>query len=382
MTATRLPNGTIKLTSLAELGQVLHIAGRHAASDSDSAEAAETQSTIPSREASAANLLETRSTIEFTDVIAQLTSMSGSLEAMAREDVRLREEASLDLARYEALVAEINDAERSLGDIRRVCLAAETLAQQAFSEESRSRAAQHAASSRALELRCLELLTERRHSAQDLEARPHLARALADRQHEAQQHADAVLAEETERAARLERGLIAIDDALNANELDQAGAHLRSLGAGFASNPEVQRRADILRWRMRRRLVEPAEAALRDVSRRGYRDDPEAALARLAEVRTEHLPEDLARRIFGVWSNTCWHVVQARGWQDPRRDTPGTSRGAIWARTSEGVYEVVSSFNHPRWQSGQTVPERVALAAPALRAAQSRIGGGPSTPAA
>ena len=34
-------------------------------------------------------------------------------------------------------------------------------------------------------------------------------------------------------------------------------------------------------------------------------------------------------------------MVQLRGWQDPRRESLRTSRGAVWARTYSGVYELV-----------------------------------------
>ena len=55
----------------------------------------------------------------------------------------------------------------------------------------------------------------------------------------------------------------------------------------------------------------PAESALREVLRRPFRDDPEAATARLAGLIVDNLPEDLARRVFGLWSNASGRVVQS-----------------------------------------------------------------------
>jgi hypothetical protein len=108
---------------------------------------------------------------------------------------------------------------------------------------------------------------------------------------------------------------------------------------------------------------------LRDISRRPYRDDPEATLKRLAEVHTDGLPEDLARRVFGLWSNACFRVVQQRGWHEPRRAAPITSRGAVWARPELGApYEIVSSLDEPRWRPGDTVAEHIATKAPPLKA--------------
>jgi len=118
----------------------------------------------------------------------------------------------------------------------------------------------------------------------------------------------------------------------------------------------VQSLADVLRWRERQRLVVPAEDALRDVLRRPYRDDPEATVARLASVQMDGLPDDLARRVFGLWSNACAQLVQQRGWHEPYRYAPATSRGVVFARsTPEGPYEVVSALGSPEWQPGQLV---------------------------
>src|SRR3989442_12386398 len=68
-------------------------------------------------------------------------------------------------------------------------------------------------------------------------------------------------------------------------------------------NAEVRKRADAPRWRLRQRPAAPAETALQEIVRRPYRDDPEAVMARLASLSTENLPQDLARRAFGLWSN-------------------------------------------------------------------------------
>ena len=76
----------------------------------------------------------------------------------------------------------------------------------------------------------------------------------------------------------------------------------------------MQSLADVVRWRERQRLVGPAEDALRDIVRRPYRDDPAATVARLASVQVDGLPYDLARRVFGLWSNACARLVEQRGW--------------------------------------------------------------------
>ena len=51
---------------------------------------------------------------------------------------------------------------------------------------------------------------------------------------------------------------------------------------------------------------------------------------------------------------------------DPRFPLRGSIDGAVWARTPGEHYEVVSSLNHPQWQAGQIVPDRIAQSAQPL----------------
>jgi hypothetical protein len=76
----------------------------------------------------------------------------------------------------------------------------------------------------------------------------------------------------------------------------------------------------------------------------------------MAAVDMEGLPEDLARRVFGVWSNACFQLVRQSGLLDPRRYSPATSRGVVFARrTLDGSYEVVSALGLSKWQVGEEV---------------------------
>ena len=72
--------------------------------------------------------------------------------------------------------------------------------------------------------------------------------------------------------------------------------------------------------------------------RRGRTFSP-VAVALLAGAAIDGLPEDLARRLFGLWSNACVRLVEQRGWHEPRRYAPATSRGAVFA-VQEGVLEM------------------------------------------
>jgi len=355
-------NGTITLTSFAELAEVLDPA---TLPDYAATSSTEVPTQLTSSQATADSDLAT--------LIAQLASLSGGVETMAREDARAREQATIELARYEALLAERGDAERALAEARRVRAAAEHLAAEAFSDEARTRAAHDVSAARSLELQCIELLAERTRATEEVASRPHLARILAERQRLADHQREAARLADAERADSVTTGVTAVHQALSRDDVDEAHELLQPLAREFPDNVDVRRMVDVVRWRLRNRMVAPAEAALRDISHPPYRDDPEATLTRLADVRTGGLPEDLARRVFGLWSNACFRAVQQRGWQEPRREAPVTSRGTVWARPEkDGPYRVVSSLDEPKWRVGDRVPEHIATRAPVLRDGPTR----------
>jgi len=165
-----------------------------------------------------------------------------------------------------------------------------------------------------------------------------------------------------------------LHQALAADQLDDAQRLLEPLMREFSDNAEVRRRADALRWRLGQRLIAPAENALQAVVRRPYRDDPEAAVHLLADICMDNLPEDLGRRIFGLWSNACYRLVELRGWHDPKRHAPFTSRGMVFARpTPEGPDTIVSSLGMPEWRPDDLVTDvRVLRASRPLKPAPAR----------
>lgn len=51
----------------------------------------------------------------------------------------------------------------------------------------------------------------------------------------------------------------------------------------------------------------------------------------------------------------CAQLAEQRGWHEPYRYAPATSRGVVFARsTPQGPYEVLSALGSPDWQPGQT----------------------------
>jgi hypothetical protein len=350
-------NGSINLTSFAEFGSVLDPASLPSGPEEHEHEP--TQDSHAPQESPAA---QSSAPPDLASLIAQLASIGTSLDTTARQDAHARDRAAFDLARYEALLADQQEAERALTEARRLRAAAEQLAANAFTDEARAHAAQQAASARALEMSGAQVLADRSRALEELAARPHLARALADRRRLDQQRAEAAQRAEAERDERLASGLAALKQALAIDNLDQAQKLLEPLTHEFADNADVKSLADRTRWRVRHALVAPAEEALHDVVRRPYRDNPEAVVARLADLHIHDLPEDLGRRIFGVWSNACYSVVQQRGWQNPQRYAPFTSRGMVYARpTPAGPDTVVSSLGMPEWQPADVVTDQRVL---------------------
>jgi len=352
-------NGSITLKSFADLANVLDLESLPPGPpDTDDETPSAVDSATTQREAPVIDeptpIPSTQ--LDLASLIAQLASVSSGLETMARQDARAREQATVELAQYEALAAERREAERALADARRVRATAELLVTEAFTEQARADAARHAAVARAAELSCTQLLAERIRAADELASRPHLARVVAERRQREQEQAEAAERAETERAARLANGIAAARQARHEGRLDEARELLVSLVADFPSNQEIQSVLEAVRWQAHHLRVAPAEEALADVSRRPYRDNPEAAVGRLAALDMHELPEDLARRIFGLWSNNCSKLVRQAGMHEPRRYSPATSRGMVMARrTPDGPFKVVSALGLPGWPVGEEV---------------------------
>jgi len=384
MSITRNHNGSTTLTSLAELGEVLDVRSLPSGPDVSAddrptqephditandrlAQAADTTS-ANDRHGQAADDTSSGSSPttppDLPTLIAQMAAVSSGLENAARHDARAREQAAVELAQYESLLAGCQDAQRALTEATRLRALAERLAAEAFTDEARALAAQHAVLARSAELTCIQLLAEHTRAAEELASHPYLARALAERRWLAQEQAAPARRAATDRAERLATGLAAINGALTHNQVDEARTLLEPLVREFPDDADVRSRADTIRWRLRQRLVAPAEDAVRDVVRRPYRDDPRAAVTRLAEVQIDGLPEDLARRVFGLWSNACFSLALQLGLHKPRRHAPATSRGMIFARaTPEAPDTVLSSLGLPEWRPGAVVDDPLVLRA-------------------
>jgi hypothetical protein len=302
---------------------------------------------------------------DLASLVAQLASVTTRLEAAASEDARARQQATVELAHYEALAAERREAERALAEARRVRMAAELLSQQAFTEHARAQAARDAAVARAAEVACAELLAERTRAVDELASRPYLARVIADQRRREQEQANVARRADEERATRLSDGIAAARSALADGRVDEARQLLVPLARDFPTNDQVQSVLDVVRWRAQQTVVGPAQSALRDIRGRVLRDDPECAIARLADVKIDGLPEELARQVFGVWSNACFQLVQQRGWHEPLRYSVVTSRGAVLVRhTADSPHEVLSALGMgPDWYAGKVVTDEHVLRA-------------------
>jgi hypothetical protein len=232
------------------------------------------------------------------------------------------------------------------------------LAAQAFTQSAATEASQQAVTARAAELAYIEFLSDRAARLEELAARPDLARVLTNRSRLAEQRAEVAGRAEAERRAHFVNGLAALDEALMTDRLEDAQRIVQGLLPQFPDDSDLRKKGDRVKWLLRHRLVAPAEQALSEVTRRRYRDDPGLTVARLVELDTSKLPEELGRRVFGVWSNACYSLVQQRGWHTPRRYAPFISRGMIFAcPTLDSPETTVSSLGLPEWCPGDVVED-------------------------
>src|SRR5262245_37715535 len=107
-------NGTITLTSFADLGSVLDLTTLPSGFETV-AEATEVgqsfQGIITSRPLQPGDL---------AGLAAEVSRITSGLDAIARQDALARDRAELDLALYDALLADKQQAESALAQVRRV----------------------------------------------------------------------------------------------------------------------------------------------------------------------------------------------------------------------------------------------------------------------
>ena len=118
-----IKNGSITLKNLAELGSVLD-----PQTLPPGPEVADSQPTSGSEVTQEAGAAQTIAPHNLASLLAQLSTISTGLDAMARQDAYARDQAALDLARYEALLVDKQEADRALAEVRRLRASAEQLA--------------------------------------------------------------------------------------------------------------------------------------------------------------------------------------------------------------------------------------------------------------
>ena len=261
-------NGTITLKSFSELASVLDLESlQPGPSEPDDTSVAVEVSTTDAKShgyVDGQDSAEAQS-INLASVMAHLAQVSTDLESIARVDARAREQATLELAQYESLLAEREQAESALVEARSVRAAAEQLVTRAFTDDARAEAARHAAGARAAELACTQVLAQRIRAADELASRPHLARVLAERARREQEQAEACERAERDRVARLSSGLAAANEARKQGRPEHARDLLVALAREFPEDREIRSSLDAVRWEVQHLRAAPAEKALNAV---------------------------------------------------------------------------------------------------------------------
>ncbi len=303
---------------------------------------------------------------ELAELLAQLEVAGATLATVARQDQETRAVALRDLERYDAAVgaqAEADDALRKATVLREQ---AEAFAATAFAEEARAAARNVVSLASRAEEAATRLVTERDREVARLAAQLDLGKLLAERRRE--EEIERTRAAEAERARRLSDGLAQARSALESSRLEEAKALLGPLAKDNPDSADVTSLSEIIARRELTVKVNAAENAIR-AARREYRHDPVAAVARLAALEIDGLPDALARQVFGEWARACSRICRDRMLIDPLRYAPDPGCGAILAREREGApYTVVSALGmEALWQPGSAVPERLLQRARPLR---------------
>src|SRR5690242_18541100 len=135
-------NGTITLKSFAELASAFDVSANAGATAGQLSPDNSQPLAMPGLDNSERSL---------SDVVAQLAAIGSDLEALARDDARAREQATVDLAQYDAILADRQDADHALTEARRLRELAEQLVIDAFDDITRAQVSHHLATARAAE---------------------------------------------------------------------------------------------------------------------------------------------------------------------------------------------------------------------------------------
>jgi hypothetical protein len=285
-------------------------------------------------------------------LLAELASGSALLARVAQSDAQVRSVALQDLDRYDALLVQAEDAQRVWERADQVRRDAEAFLASAFCDDARA-ASQRVIGLAATALEAASGLTERRrHGAEQLAAQPNIQRLLDERRRAAE--LEGARAAEAARADHRNALLVRVREALQADRLDEARLLLATLNENDPEHPEVlaARRQLAQRTFVVRALA--AEEVLRTVRRRELREDPGQAVALLAPLGMEDLPDPLGRQVFGAWAVACRQLCEQRELLEPLRYAPDPGRGLVIARErADGPYVVVSALGMgSEWQPG------------------------------
>ncbi|MDE3076740.1 MAG: hypothetical protein KGJ86_15085 [Chloroflexota bacterium] len=300
------------------------------------------------------------------DLLARLERASATLAAVARRDEEDRTLALSELDRYDALVAEQCSAEAASQRASEVRVEAEALAENAFSDDARDAATRVAGLAARAEAEAGRVAEGRRQEIEALGQQIDLRRLLAERYR--MEEAEKARAAAAERAGRLSGALAGARAALDAGRIEEARELLGTVVSENPNNAEVASLWDIIARRDLMVKVSEAEDALW-ATRRVYRHDPAAAVARFEALDIEGLPAPLASQVFGEWARACSYLCRQRQLQEPLRYSPDPSRGAILAREgADTPYVIVSALGmSPRWRVGVALGERQLRRARPLR---------------
>jgi hypothetical protein len=309
----------------------------------------------PEEEAASASLDGSVAVADSPDLdalLAELASASALLASVAQSDAQLRTSALQDLERYDALLAQAQDADRVFDRADQVRSEAEAFSASAFGDEARAaseRVVRLAASAAAT---ASDLGQRRRHAADQLAARPDIQRLLEERRRAAE--LEQARAADVARADRRDAMLVRVREAIQLDRLGEARRLMAPLIQHEPEHPDVLAVRHQLAQRTFVLRALAAGDALRAVRRRELRDDPAQAVVLLAALEVDDLPDPLGRQVFGAWATACRQLCEQRELLEPLRYAPDPGSGLVIARErANGPYVVVSALGTgPEWRPG------------------------------
>ena len=262
------------------------------------------------------------------DVAQQLDELVRSVGVVEELSRRAREAATDDLARYDAVMASMQQYEDRMQQARTIADRARDVLARAFGQEARAAAQPLVADAERVLRAFADLASDWQEQASAFIAEhPDVELLLAERrvQDEQAREQEALAA----RTRKLEALVHSAEAALEQGLINESRRALAALEHDFADETTAIERLRLkLSHKVRAEKDAAARQALALAAEHNGRGDLDGAVAVLEQVDVQGLSLDLSEDVFGRWSDACSRLAQAAG-AALVRSAPAQGRGLI-----------------------------------------------------